>query len=248
MKGSLSSRLLAASLIIVTILGGCALYEAYRPVVLQVAPDDALISLDIGEPLAQAPVFVTRTDNAERQDYALIKGQDVQVELVYVTIVDEPVALAYPYTIESMIETWRMNRGQAKIWGASDKLDTVVGRFFYKRYRLDEQGRDCAGFSREWDHPADDPFHRPGRVLFGYVCAAPGTALSDDKITTLLRNIRTKKEPKSEPSARPVAQEVQALALARGEGFAERGNLAFPFDFARRYSDVDGNEREPLLP
>lgn len=247
MKGSLSSRLLSASLIIVT-LGGCALYEAYRPVVMQVAPDDALVSLDIGEPLAQAPVFVTRADNAERQDYALIKGQDVQVELVYVTIVDEPVALAYPYTIESMIETWRMNRGQAKIWAASNKLDTVAGRFFYKRYRLGEQGRDCAGFSREWDHPADDPFHRPGRVLFGYVCAAPGLALSDDRITTLLRHIHTKKESTSEPIAAPGAREAQALALARGEGFAAQGNLSFPFDFARRYSDVDSDEREPLLP
>lgn len=230
-------------------LAACAEIQIPQPTVRQVAAADRRIAFEAGPFAEGASRHVAFTDNWEREDYSLFRGGGVQAEMVYAAAVSSPVALDYPYWIERMVETWNHNRGREKAWGAEGRLRLRFGTVFYKPYRLVAERRECVGFSGEWDYPPDDPEKRPGQVLFGYYCAAPGAALDTPAIEALLREVAL-----VDPFYRPkqgrleVAAEAQAAAVSLARGAAGpdgTGHPGFPFRFARVYRDVDGPGRIP---
>ena len=101
----------------------------------------------------------------------------------------------------------------------------------------------------EWDEIYEDPQGRPGKVLFGYACAAEGMVLENEQIRRLVSEIGIR--PQTELSdVREACCDIHkdshrpaAIDTVRGkEHSADTGNPCFPFKFARYYSESGGSE------
>ncbi len=190
-------------------------------------------------------------DDWEREEYALFRGGGAQAEIIYSTVMLGPeVALQYDYTLERMVETWNVNRTQAKIWSAAERVRAPLGEFFYKPYTFAGGSRACFGFKNEWDYIGEDPWNRPGKVLFGYYCAKAGQKISLDEMEDLIRTIGVRgiTEPirKSETAQAAAAPVADATLIAKGPSpSADRGNMNFPFRFAEHYQLGNGDDKKP---
>ncbi len=226
----------------VCVLTACAMTLGPGDRVEQVPPEDGLVVLSAPEFEAGTARHVRHTDSWQQEEYVLLAGRGAQAEIVYAAVTETPIALTYPYAIQGAVDRWHFNRGKRKIWDGSDRRGTLFDPIFYRRYRLADEDRDCFGFSAEWDHPSDDPWSRPGRVLFGYYCAAPGASLSDEKISRLISGLSAKDPRKIRgPVTQPAAERTAAVQIARGSQAEGTGAPGFPFYFAERYNDTDGD-------
>jgi len=234
-------------------LSSCAIAPVPQYGVSRVAAGDERIVFPVAAFEGTSPVQVRLTDRWEHEDYALFQGGGAQAEILFAGVATTPIALNYGYTVARGAQTWSFNRGRVGRWGTVGKVRTRLADFFYRPYRIDAEDRDCMAFSAEWDDPADDPFHRPGRVLFGYYCAATGVRLPSERIPDLLRQIDLREPAQvvdaSLPgrTAEPVAVTGAApVDVARGTASgSETGNPHFPFYFAEHYQDFDGSDRTP---
>jgi hypothetical protein len=250
-----SGKFIALMALAAAALGGCRFSALEPPATAKVAFQDRLILFAAQTFKGTRSLQVKYTDPWQREDYALFKGNGAQAEILHAAITERgfEVALEYLFTVDRSIETWNLSREYTLSWGERGRLQGSFAVFFYIPYRLVETNRPCFGFSAEWDDPPEDPDHRPGKVLFGYYCAKPGTVLTGDEIETLIGRIgirgvteRLGSRPASARRGAPFApaaihDQNKATRLARGPSAGgEVGNPGFPFDLARSYS-VDGN-------
>jgi hypothetical protein len=209
------------------------------PVTAMAPAGEALITFK-GSPLTTATAQrVWHTGAFEHLEYARFETNELVVEAVYDTIVGDQTILDYPHWMRSMVDTWNRNRGQAKSWGTSSRVQAWHGMIDYQLYRLQGSNQICAGFSSEWDHSARDSYGRPGKLFFGYMCAKAGQPLAADRVDSILKNVtfdwrfgHTFVRPGQTTSVDPAA-----VALASGAAGSTTGNHRFPFDFGTHYTE-----------
>jgi hypothetical protein len=230
----------AAALIAALLLAGCAgAFQAQWPVTKQTPTGDALIGFEDPAFKGAATARVSHLGAFEHVEYARFETNGLALEAVYDTVTGDQRVLDYHFTMARMLDTWNANAGQAKNWGPKKTARAWHGSIEYQTYRLSGTGQQCAGFNSEWDFPAGDPQGRPGRVLFGYVCAKPGAALSEARAASLVKGVRI--DPRwGETFVKPGTRsqvDPGAVAMAKGTGRPGTGNREFPFSFGTIFTD-----------
>ena len=241
----------ALAVVALATLAGCA---AQWPIQEAVPQGDERI-LYGGIETAQ-PVRVKHVDNFEREEYARFAANGAQAEFIYAQVTEKEVSLHYDYTIPAATETWAFNRGKPKTWGAEGDVSAPrAGLIWYRPYTLDSENRSCFAVKGDWDNPPADPQHWPGKVLFGYHCAAPGQALTTAQIEGMVASIGiVGREARTglidtiaiDRSAglgvNPVAR-TDAVAMREATGAdagGQYGNPRFPFNLAYKFNIQDG--------
>ena len=168
--------------------------------------------------------------------------------------------LEYLFNVRETIGTWNMSRRDTPEWGpsgpASAWFDSIHTQSFdTQSFRLGRANRPCVGFSAEWDWVPDDPKNRAGQVLFGYYCAPVGTALTEERIDSLLGTVGIREVPERPgkgahgpaPTVPPAQSPAQVAQTARGASpTADTGNPGFPFRFGEYFTV--GNGDGPKVP
>lgn len=235
-------------------LAGCSGSIGQYDKITEISQENSLLRFYGKAQSGLQPLRVAFADPWEYEEYAGFKGQKMRLEMFYVTKARVQTALQYPYSIKDMVGTWNHNVGKTKSWGDSGRVYNPITDIGYQRYDL-AGGEACAGFQTKWDYPADDPDNRPGRVMFGYLCAAPGTKLSSNDIEDTLVNIglrgfseRIRPTDQNriagnfgETSSIAPAARGNALSIAKGSPARSIGNINFPFEFVVPYSVTGGD-------
>lgn len=240
--------MITVALTLVTAAAGCMPSARLDPGVDWVAVDEHRITV-VSEIFASTgPIRVKYTDAWQTEEYALFKAGSRQLEMIYAEARKAfTVSLDYQMPIDAMVATWNQNSQQNLVWGPLGRIDSRLGTWFYRTYEPIALQRSCVGFMVEWDEIYEDPQGRPGKVLFGYYCAATAEALEDKEVRALIRgfSVRMQDGLSGELKARPIynagSQNPLAIATARGCcPSADSGNPSFPFMFARYYSISKG--------
>jgi hypothetical protein len=218
------------------------------PNVSWVAPEEAFVVFDTSNFGGAASRHVAFTDIWQREEYALFQGNGAQSEIILSTADErDTIILEYGLTVPRGVATWNIARNHSIAWGDKGILGTPLSLYAYQRFQLTDVGRNCFGFSAEWDQRQDDPQFRYNKTLFGYYCDPPGRpAISDARVTRLLdsiqlRGITTRRNVRFTPTAPagPVAAQRGAQAFARGST-RDTGNPNFPFNFAFKFQEPTG--------
>jgi hypothetical protein len=241
---------MVTGVIAVTLLGGCAGSQITQANIAWVPAGDERITFRTKEFDDGAVRRVIYPDSWQREEYALFQGEGARAEIIYSTTAEDnrPLALDYKLLMMRSIDSWNFNRNRAKTWGKEGQVGAGPGLAFYRPYRLGAQGPACFAFTSDWGHPSGDPVFRPGKVMFGYYCAAAGETLSAERIEDLILGIGirgvTERLPRRRDTAVAARDSTGAAAAARGDSTnADRGNAEFPFNFAVMYQDADGSVR-----
>lgn len=200
------------------------------------------------------------SDNEQRVEYALYKGNGAQAELIYM---ERPanltVAFNYAYTVADTVNSWNYSKGQPIQWDKADLVATKVGYVFVRPYRLTARNQNCVGVNGEWDRASDDPEQRNTRILFGYYCAPAGQALSQEGALAAVDSIGLKGITERSTDyadtvynfhrdvvANFAGQEgsKKAIELARYGSDTGAGIAEFPFRFAEYYDPDMGNDND----
>ncbi len=200
---------------------------------------------------------VLYSDNDQRVEYALYKGNGAQAEFVYMERpYNQKIAFNYAYTVADTVQRWNYSKGQATAWDKATRVVTKVGDLFYRPYRLTAKNQHCFGVNGEWERAVDDPRQRNTRIMFGYYCAPAGQALSQEKTLALIDSIGlkgvTERSPDYADTIYGFHQDVvanfagkegtqKAIALAQFGADAAAGIAEYPFRFAEHYMISDGN-------
>jgi hypothetical protein len=230
-----------ASSILLAALAGCA---AQLPVAQMTAAGEALIAVNDPAMKGKATARVSYTGGFEHVEYARYEGGGLTLEAVRDVVIGDRTILDYHDTTARMLEAWSLNAGQPKRWGEAKSVQGWHGLIDYQPYALGAGNRQCAAFNAEWDHSARDPFGRPTQIFFGYVCAAPGEALSGDRVAALLKSVRIDQRfghTFVKPGMRANIDR-NALALATGNARRDAGNARFPFNFGTTYTEGGGDD------
>lgn len=223
---------------------GCAGLEPQYPITNRIDPAKGLIHFK--DPLlADAQqIRVSHLDAFEHVEYARLQTADATLEAVYDVSLGVGLVLEYDYWMAKMTDTWNANSGQPKSWGAVRTVSAWHGKIDYQRYRLTALGQDCAAFSSEWAYQPRDPFGRPSRVFFGYICARPGKPLTDSTVVSILKSVEFSGQPVESlvpVNARRSVDQV-AFSMAKGHAGSRTGNAKFPFYFGTPYVENDGDD------
>jgi hypothetical protein len=243
MKYSRIAKKLALPAMMSVLIAGCAGELAQYPITAKKPAKEALITFEAPAFKNAKVVRVHHLDAFEHIEYARFETDDgLSMETVYDTSLGVDLVLDYNYWIEKMVDTWNVNRGQTKAFGERKSVQAWHGEIDYQPYRLGGN-RQCIAFNSEWDHQARDPFGRPSRVLFGYVCAKPGDTLSEQRIAQALKGLQISK--RNSESFVPVNSRLSvdqiALNTAKGTTGNPTGNTKFPFNFGTPY--FEGEDR-----
>ena len=232
-------------------LAGCATGQYDK--ITEVSAEKSLLRFYGKAQKGIVPQRVAFADPWKYEEYAGFEGKDVRLEVFYIEAVKTQTSVQYTYALQRMVDTWRYNANKKKSWGEENNVENPMTSIDYRRYVLD--GQPCAGFHGQWDTPADDDLLRPGRVIFGYLCARGGKKLSDAVINDSLRNIGirglTEKIRKNDPtqiampfgekSEVPLESKAKALAIAKGVPSGSHGNSNFPFEFVVHFQEKSGD-------
>ena len=235
------ARFLSLTMLMGLVLAGCGGLQAQWPNVKFAPPADALIQFE--DPILSGAKVVRVHDREalEYVEYARFETNTLMMEAVYDIALNNSIVLEYDWTMKRMIDTWNGNKGQSKTWGVQSSAQAWHGKVQYLLYRLSPAGLECAGFSSAWNFQPQDPFGRPGKVFFGYVCGKPGNALRPATVAKLLESVKISQ--RSGNSLVPVGarRDVNQAAFDTAKGSAQTalGNAKFPFNFGRVYVEGD---------
>ncbi|MDP6390047.1 MAG: hypothetical protein QF654_09160 [Alphaproteobacteria bacterium] len=238
---------------------GCAPTGGTYDLISELSPENSLLRF-YGKPLKDAtPQRAVFANPWEYEEYAGFQGKEMRLEMFYIHQVGWNTVVQYPYTMRHMIDAWNYNSGQNKRWEIEEFVNGPVAEIWYQRYVLSDRNQACAGFQAEWDYDDTDLLSRPGKVFFGYLCAAPGKQLADAAIEDALTSIGirgvTERIRKGDPaqlamdfgdtSKISAPTRHQGLAIARGGADGTTGSQGFPFGFVEPYTEGDGGD-EPI--
>ncbi len=243
MKFSRIAKKLTLPALLSVVVAGCAGDLAQYPITAKKPAEEALITFEAPAFKNAKVVRVHHLDAFEHIEYARFETDDgLSMEAVYDTSLGVDLVLDYNFWIEKMVDTWNVNRGQSKTFGERKSVQAWHGEIDYQPYRLGGN-RECVAFNSEWDFQARDPFGRPSRVLFGYVCAKPGQPLSEQRIATVLEGVQISKRHSETfvPVQRKRSVDQIALNTAKGTAGTATGNAKFPFNFGTPY--FEGEDR-----
>lgn len=255
---------LAALIALTGMLAGCAdlPYRLPGERAAELSGDKGLILFSTETVGKTAQKRIQYTDNEQRVDYALFQGQGdskgAQAEFVYMETKGMVlVAFEFPFTILDKVKTWNFSKDQPMEWGKAVQLRTRVGPIFFRPYRLTGLNRQCFGMSGEWETHQLDEKLRDTRIMFGYYCAAPGQALSEKEMLSLVDRIGLRGTTERSPGyADPVynfygdVEEVyggsegtkRAVKMAQGAGTPHSTGIGeFPFRYAEPFTVSGGD-------
>jgi len=232
---------------LLVLVSGCVDGQ-YRKIT-QIPSENSLLRFYGESQRGSSPERVAYADPWEYEEYAAFKNGKTRLELFYITARDSGSAVEYPYHLRQMVGTWHFNAGKDKVWGISDSISSPLGEIYYDRFSQDNQS--CAGFEAAWDDETVDPRIRPGKVVFGYLCADRNVRLSTEKIENTLMNIGIRgvterirpKDPSQitadfgEKNMLPTASINAAMRIANSNTAPVSGNRDFPFEFVVGYQE-----------
>lgn len=147
--------------------------------------------------LSSAPLAIVGgqryTGPGQRQTYLLLRSTAGQAELIYIDAVGRFGRAAIDYHGERLRQFtagWAINSGGIRNWGTRQVLDTLLARFHYVPFSPARAQRRCAAFQALWAVPPGDVRQRPGKLIFGYYCAQPGTTLDEATLHRTLAALR----------------------------------------------------------
>jgi len=174
-------------------------------------------------------------------EYHRLRHHGAVTEALYLEANGNQTALNFSsFHLHSLTRSkWRFNHAPAQLtWHASHLAPTAHGnghaKLTYARFRRQAQGsgptRQCVAFVRTWDIPFEQPEQLPSRAYFGYHCAAPGQALSEQTARQYVKQIMTAKHKlKPVHYGDQVPNKPSDLAKARGtSGNTPYGAPGFP--------------------
>ena len=203
-----------------------------------------------------APLRIRFSDSREIEEYVLFRGNNGQAEMLFAETSDlnaHNTALDFSKLIADSANMWRFNQGQSLEFGDSVSVNTDIAMFWVQPYRQTSSGRQCVGFSSQWDIRDDDPQFRPSKILFGYHCSPNGQSLSAADGIAFVKSIdirgisapgiiRSAYDLQKQPAPKPSRNlQVSNLVLAQdGGGGGVAGLPDFPLLIARTFHDFDG--------
>lgn len=191
---------------------------------------------------AVTPAGIRYGGVAENEDYMLFRAGATQAELVFINALGFGSAIRYPGGgLHKLARTWAVNQNGTLSWGRKRTVATELAQFKVQRYRLDRSGRACAAFEARWDFPSGVPRDWPGKLLFGYICAARSQPLTTKRLTSLLTGLRLRYTAAAGASATlPLLKPIPSHA-----GGATHGNAHFPFLFSIYQPNAAGGRGSP---
>lgn len=213
------------------------------------------VVLDAVEFRGKSQERIRHTGLLDREEYVFYSGDGVRAELIFMSTTEDNVSLHYDHIqaerIEKTINTWNYNKKHSKNWGLTKSISVPAGQFYYKPYRLETINRPCFGFSSEWDHPQDDSFTRPGKVIFGYLCASENQNLNTERISNYLKKIKVTdyvnenrmaaNKQKYDISPGSAADSTALVQAAKNNLASSSGNSKFPFQSGHTYTVGNGD-------
>lgn len=188
-RASCGSVLLLA-LLLASLLSGCAQMRENLLSPIPVTRKHVALS-------ATAPLAIVGGQRyvgaGQKQDYMLLRGDAGQAELIYVSAISYQGLAALKYHGERLRQfsaDWHINAGGMRDWGRAHGLTTPLAQFRYVPYTTGQPGRACAAFQALWDVPPGDEYKRPAKLIYGYYCANPGTALDSAVLRRFLASLR----------------------------------------------------------
>jgi len=100
-------------------LGGCAGTAGQYDKVVEIAPENSLLRFYGKAQTGIQPLRVAFADPWEYEEYAGFNGQEMRLEVFYVTKASVQTAVQYPYALRNMVETWNHNTRKSIAWGES---------------------------------------------------------------------------------------------------------------------------------
>ncbi len=203
-----------------------------------------------------APLRIQFSDSREIEEYVLYRGAKGQSEILFAETKPfkaHNTVLDFNKLIATTANIWRFNQSQNLKFGESVSIETDIAMFWAQPYQQLTSGRQCVGFSSQWDIRDDDPQFRPSKIMFGYHCSPKGQPFNaedgiafiksiDIRGISVPRTIKSAYDLQKQPSPAP-ARDVQVtnMVLAQdGGGGGVAGLPDFPLLIARTFHDFDG--------
>lgn len=202
------------------------------------------------------PLRIQFLDSREMEEYALYRGPNGQSEILFAETTPfnaHNTALDFDKLIAASTNMWRFNQGQNLVFGESVSVKTDIAMFWVQPYKQSSSGRQCVGFSSQWDIRDDDPQFRPSKIMFGYHCSPKGQSLSTEDGINFVKsieirgisisgNIKSAYDLQKSTAPSPARDlQVSNLVLAQdGSGGGIAGLPDFPLLIARTFRDLDG--------
>ncbi|HYW77666.1 MAG TPA: hypothetical protein VFA48_13780 [Gammaproteobacteria bacterium] len=214
-----------------SMLTGCATLE--QRTLISIPEGSTHLSWQAAPFTDVAPAGIRYSGVDENEDYLLYRAHGMQSELVFINAI--PAMSATINLIEyngkdlrRLTRTWAINQHAGLQWEGTRHLRTPLANFSIRRYRLTHTHRRCAAFQARWDIAAT-PQRWAGKLVFGYLCAAAGQALTQPKVTALVSGLRVHhpgagRNPTLLPRLLPTP-------VRSHNGQAAHGNASFPFLF-----------------
>lgn len=206
---------------------------AHAETLFSVPPEERRIALHTPLLAGAEETHVQYTGFWHREDYARFRSRHAQAEVVYAAADPrENAALEVPLTFRRARDSFAVNAGDLRETGPVRRAHHGGGELFFQGYDLSARGWSCVAFMSEWDHVGRDPFSRPARAVFGYVCDLDGKPMGEAAAERIAASVATR-GAEVDWNARGPARADAAAVGARG----------FPYKFGRHFNDHDSDNR-----
>jgi len=210
------------------IMSGCAPVERHA---LFPVPRSSTHVVWAAAPFAAVtPAGVRYGGVGQNQDYLLYRAHGMQAELVFINALGFQRAIRYRGSLQRLARTWAINRHAGLAWGGKRTVRSPLAAFTVQRYRLKRLHRRCAALQARWDFPSGVARDWPGKLLFGYVCAAPKRALRWRHLQALLDGLGLRYT--RAPGAPATLPRLDPTPTPARPGGTAHGNAHFPFLFS----------------
>lgn len=220
-----------AAAIAASTLSACATLK--QRTLIPIPRDSAHLSWQAAPFSGSVPAGIRYSGIDQNEDYLLFRAQGLQSELVFVEALP---AMSATFSLiryggrdlRGLTRSWAINRHAGLAWGRARRLRTPLAEFLIQRYRLARTHRQCVALQARWDIPAN-PQNWAGRLVFGYLCAAPHQPLSRARVTALIGGLRVSDSATSHGQKH--LPELRPTPVRAHGGRPAHGNARFPFLF-----------------
>ncbi len=244
------------SILVFAVTSACVTTKDRTGTFLQLNDDQGKIETSAAMYSGIAPLRIQFSDSREIEEYVLYRGPNGQSEILFAETTPfkaHNTALDFDKLIAASANMWRFNQSQNLVFGESVSVKTDIAMFWAQPYQQSSSGRQCVGFSSQWDIRDDDPQFRPSKIMFGYHCSPKGQSFNAEDGIAFVKSIDIRGI--SVPSAIKSAYDLQKstapaptrdiqvsnLVLAQdGGGGGIAGLPNFPLLIARSFHDFGG--------
>ena len=135
-----------------------------------------------------------KLENADtRQEYGVFRGAGMHAVIGFLETKSDETVFHFDLSVKGVVDMLYYDKTHKKEWGSASRVDSGLGSFSVKKFRVSEKNQECFGFSMEDAFGVvDDASSGPSKILLGYYCAKEGDPLPLSKITSLIKSITVK--------------------------------------------------------